>query len=257
MASVKMTQKQALLTPNDVWPNIRQEAQILVQSEPLLSEIVTARVLATSDISGALAVLLSEKLDRPAMNAKKLQALFEHIYAKHPSLADICCQDMLSILHYDPAAKDFITPFMFFKGFHALQSWRVANALWKDGREALALFLQNRISMVFNVDIHPAAQIGHGATLDHATGIVIGETAIIGNDVLILHGVTLGTRGFERGDRHPIIGDNVIIGAGAKILGRITVGNNAKVAAGSLVLEPVDAGATVAGVPARVVKPAE
>jgi serine O-acetyltransferase len=238
----------------EVWPSIRAEAERMAKDEPALTALVSAHVLQTRDLNEALSLLLAEKLESPAMGAAQLHALFSEIYAKHPRLERHCRLDILSILRYDPAARDYITPFLFFKGFHALQAWRAAHAFWLDGRRPLALLLQNRMSMVFDVDIHPAAKIGEGVTLDHATGIVIGETAIIGNNVLMLHDVTLGTRGFERGDRHPIIEDDVIIGAGAKILGRITVGRGARVAAGSLVLEAVPADHTVAGVPARVVK---
>ncbi len=254
MTSTNIAMKSLDKTAKDVWSSLRIEAERMAAGEPLLTDLVKGRVLKPENLSAALAVLLSEKLDRPAMDCKKLHALFTETYKKHPVLEQSCCNDLLSTLSYDPAAKNLITPFLFFKGFHALQSWRIANALWQDGRHDLALFLQNRISMVFDVDIHPAAKIGDGVTMDHATGIVIGETAIIGNNVLMLHDVTLGTRGFEQGDRHPIIGDDVIIGAGAKILGRITVGQGARVAAGSLVLEEVAPHNTVAGVPARVVK---
>lgn len=237
-----------------IWTDLRRGAESLAKSEPLLASLVTGRVLNAASITDALAILLSEKLDHPAMDAQKLKTLLSDVYTRHPELGDIACHDISYTLASDPAAKSAITAFLFFKGFHALQSWRIANTLWCEGREALALFLQNRISMVFDIDIHPAAKIGHSITLDHASGIVIGETAVIGNRVLMLHAVTLGTRGFERGDRHPIIGDDVIIGAGAKILGRITIGNGARVAAGSLVLADVARDHTVAGVPARVVK---
>lgn len=254
MTSINMPMKTLDKAEESVWVALQQEAKSMADGEPLLADLIAARVLKPENLREALAVLLPEKLDRPAMDAKKLHALFTDVYARHPGLGETCALDLLSTLGHDPAAKNHVTPFLFFKGFHALQSWRVAHALWQEGREALALFLQNRISMVFDVDIHPAAQIGHGMTMDHATGIVIGETAVVGNNVLMLHDVTLGTRGFERGDRHPVVGDDVIIGAGAKILGRITVGNGARVAAGSLVLEEVAPGHTVAGVPSRVVK---
>lgn len=244
----------ALSVTDTIWADLRHGAENLAKSEPLLANLVTGRILNAASITDALATLLSEKLDRPMMDAQKLGTLLRDVYARHPQLGDIACQDIAYTLASDPAAKSAVTAFLFFKGFHALQSWRVANILWHEGREALALFLQNRISMVFDIDIHPAAKIGHSITLDHASGIVIGETAIVGNRVLMLHAVTLGTRGFERGDRHPIIGDDVIIGAGAKILGRITIGNGARVAAGSLVLADVAPDHTVAGVPARVVK---
>lgn len=252
--AVEMTENAPPSAAKTIWQDLRFGAESLVKSEPLLADLVTSRILNATNMKDALAILLSEKLDRPAMDAQKLGTLLHEVYARHPQLGEIASQDIAYTLASDPAAKNAVTAFLFFKGFHALQSWRVANILWHEGREALALFLQNRISMVFDIDIHPAATIGHSITLDHATGIVIGETAIIGNRILMLHAVTLGTRGFERGDRHPIIGDDVIIGAGAKILGRITIGNGARIAAGSLVLADVAPDHTVAGVPARVVK---
>jgi serine O-acetyltransferase len=145
------------------------------------------------------------------------------------------------------------TPFLYFKGFHALQTHRIGHWLWNHGRESLALFFQNQMSVEFGVDIHPAARLGHGIMLDHATGVVIGETAVVGNNVSILQSVTLGGTGKDEGDRHPKIGDGVLISAGAKILGNIRVGDGAKVGAGSVVLENVPAHTTVAGVPARIV----
>jgi len=146
-----------------------------------------------------------------------------------------------------------LQPFMYFKGFQALQAWRVAHWLWEQDRDTLAFHFQSRISELFQLDIHPAARIGSGVFLDHGTGIVIGETAVIGDEVSMLHAVTLGGTGAERGDRHPKIGRGVLLGAGAKVLGNITVGDYAKVASGSVVLKPVPAGCTVAGVPARLV----
>ena len=153
----------------------------------------------------------------------------------------------------DPACRTYLQPFLYFKGFQALQGWRVAHWLWGRGRETLAFHFQSRISELFQLDIHPAARLGKGLFLDHGTGIVIGETAVVGDDVSMLHGVTLGGTGAERGDRHPKIGKGVLLGAGAKVLGNIAVGDYAKVASGSVVLKPVPSGCTVAGVPARLV----
>lgn len=236
------------------WLRLRREAEADAHSEKLLAAMLQSRVLDHRSIGEAAAHLLAEKLDRPSMPASVLGPLFEELYKDHPILIDAMVADIASILRYDPAAQDILTPFLFYKGFHALQTHRLAHLLWGQKRFRLALFLQSRASMVFGVDTHPAAFIDHGVTFDHATGIVIGETARIGKNVLLLHDVTLGGKGYETGDRHPIIEDDVIIGAGAKILGRITIGQGAFVAAGSLVLQPVAAQTTVAGVPAKVIE---
>ena len=155
--------------------------------------------------------------------------------------------------HRDTAVELWSTPLLYLKGFHAIQSYRITHYLWNQNRKALALYLQNQISVAFDVDIHPAAKIGHGIMFDHATGIVVGETSVIENDVSILQGVTLGGTGKESGDRHPKVREGVMIGAGAKILGNIEVGKYAKIGANSVVLQPVPECATAAGVPARII----
>jgi serine O-acetyltransferase len=157
------------------------------------------------------------------------------------------------VVERDPAARGVAQPFLYYKGFHALEAYRVAHWLWSNGRNPLALHLQNRISEVLAVDIHPAARIGKGILIDHATSVIIGETAVVGDDVSMLHEVTLGGTGKESGDRHPKVGSGVLIGAGAKILGNIIIGEGSKIAAGSVVLKEVPPHATVAGIPARVV----
>jgi serine O-acetyltransferase len=163
-------------------------------------------------------------------------------------------QDLRAVRERDPACRSYLQPFLYFKGFVALEASRVAHSLWKQGREILAFHLQNRISEILQVDIHPAACLGLGLFLDHATGIVIGETTVIGDRVSILQSVTLGGNGKERGNRHPKIGRGVLISVGAKILGNIRVGEEARIAAGSVVLNDVPAHTTVAGVPARIVR---
>ena len=182
-----------------------------------------------------------------------VREICEDAYAADPSIVAAALADLQAVFERDPACKGYLQPFLFFKGWLAVQTHRVAHALWRQGRETLAFYLQSRASELFQVDIHPGAKMGSGLFLDHGTGIVIGETAVVGDDVSMLHGVTLGGTGAERGDRHPKIGRGVLLGAGAKVLGNIVVGDYAKIASGSVVLKPVPAGCTAAGVPARLV----
>src|SRR5204862_6089122 len=170
-----------------------------------------------------------------------------------PRIVSVAEDDLKAVFERDPACRGYVQPFLFFKGFLALQTQRVAHWLWSEGRETLAFYLQSRMSEMFQVDAHPATKIGRGVFIDHGTGIVLGETAVIGDDVSMLHGVTLGGTGAERGDRHPKIGKGVLLGAGAKVLGNIKVGDYAKVASGSVVLKEVPPGCTAAGVPARLI----
>jgi serine O-acetyltransferase len=182
-----------------------------------------------------------------------LREVIREAFAASPEIREAIRRDLSAVLERDPAARGVAQPFLHYKGYHALQSQRVAHWLWNEGRQPLAFYLQNRISEVFAVDIHPAARIGKGILIDHGTSVVIGETAVVGDDVSMLHEVTLGGTGKESGDRHPKVGNGVMIGAGAKILGNVRIGNGSKVAAGSVVLDEVPPHATVAGVPARVV----
>ena len=182
-----------------------------------------------------------------------LRELAIEAYRASPNLVETAEADLKAVFERDPACKGYVQPFLFFKGFQALQTQRIAHWLWGQGRETMAFYLQSRMSEIFQVDIHPATQIGSGVFIDHGTGIVIGETAVIGDDVSLLQGVTLGGTGAERGDRHPKIGRGVLLGAGAKVLGNIQIGDYAKVASGSVVLKPVPAHCTAAGVPARLV----
>ena len=182
-----------------------------------------------------------------------LREICEEAYVADPGLIEAAHADLRVTFERDPACKGYLQPFLFFKGFQALQTQRVAHWLWREGRETLAFHLQSRVSELFQLDIHPAAQMGQGLFIDHGTGIVIGETAVVGDEVSMLHGVTLGGTGAQRGDRHPKIGRGVLIGAGAKVLGDIEIGEYAKIASGSVVLRPVPAHCTAAGVPARLV----
>lgn len=207
----------------------------------------------TDDLGLSLAHLLAHQLAGPVADMPSLRHVFEGVYENQPTLIASAARDLVSIDARDPAAGGLLRPFLFFKGYHAIQTYRVANALWHKGQRDMALFLQNRSSVVFAVDIHPAARLGAGLMMDHATGVVIGETAVVEDDVSMLHAVTLGGTGNEQGDRHPKIGRGVMIGAGAKILGNIRVGEGACIAAGSVVLKDVPAHVTVAGVPAQII----
>ncbi|MBP9569479.1 MAG: serine O-acetyltransferase, partial [Aeromonadaceae bacterium] len=201
----------------------------------------------------ALSFQLANKLASAVMPAIVLREVIETALAAQPDILDAAAADICAVKERDPAVRYYSTPLLYLKGFHALQGYRVAHWLWQQGRHSLAVFLQNQISVVFSVDVHPAAQIGRGIMFDHATGIIIGETAVVEDDVSILQNVTLGGTGKEHGDRHPKIREGVMIGAGAKVLGNIEVGRGAKIGAGSVVLQPVPPHTTVAGVPAHEV----
>src|SRR6201996_42745 len=239
--------------PPPVWASLRNEAEAAAQNEAALASLLAAVILNHKTLGGALSYQLARKLGDQELRAMSIREIAEEAYASDPSLTEAAEADLRAVFERDPACKGYVQPFLFFKGFAALQTQRVANSLWHQGRETLALYLQSRMSELFQVDIHPATRIGRGVFIDHATGIVVGETAVIGDDVSMLQGVTLGGTGAERGDRHPKIGKGVLLGAGAKVLGNIEIGDYAKIASGSVVLKPVPAGCTAAGVPARLV----
>ncbi|MGO2233365.1 serine O-acetyltransferase [Marinomonas sp. UCMA 3892] len=242
------------VTSDNLWPSLQAEAKKLAQDEPILASYFNTTILRHESLCSALSFLLASKLDSISIPAMVLREVFEEAMADtHSGIVRCIEQDILAIKERDAACDTFTTPLLFFKGFHALQTYRVANWLWKNNRKSLALYLQGQMSMVFSVDIHPAATIGCGVMLDHATGLVVGETCVIEDNVSILQSVTLGGTGKEHGDRHPKIRSGVLIGAGAKILGNIEIGEGAKIGAGSVVLEPVEHHTTVAGVPAKVV----
>ena len=239
--------------PPPVWAALRNQAEHVAATEPGLASMLHAVILSHRDLQGALAYQLARKLGDQELRAMSLREICEEAYSAKPDLIEAAHADLRAVFERDPAAKGYLQPFLFFKGFQALQTHRVAHWLWSQGRETLAFHLQSRVSELFQLDIHPAARMGRGVFLDHGTGIVIGETAVVGDDVSMLHGVTLGGTGAKRGDRHPKIGRGVLIGAGAKVLGDIEVGEYAKIASGSVVLRPVPAHCTAAGVPARLV----
>jgi serine O-acetyltransferase len=236
----------------EMWNRIRSEATEIAVSEPVLRHYLTNVVLGRESMLHSLACLLAGKLAQQGLSCSDLMPVLLDAFSssEFSTLIDL---DLAAIANRDPAAHGFANPFLNHKGFHALQIHRAAHHYWMHGREALALFLQSRSSEVFAVDIHPAAKIGKGVFIDHATGVVIGETAVLGDDVSLLQNVTLGGTGKESGDRHPKIGKGVLICAGAKILGNIHVGMGSKVGAGSVVLHDVAPHTTVVGVPARPV----
>ncbi len=236
-----------------VWASLRNEAYHLAKTEPSLASLLNAVIIRHSNIADALSYQLARKLGDQELRAMSLREVAEEAFEADPSIVEAAEADLKAVFERDPACKGYVQPFLFFKGFLSLQSHRVSHWLWNEGRESMAFYLQSRVSELFQVDIHPAAVIGKGAFFDHGTGIVIGETAVIGDDVSMLHGVTLGGTGADRGDRHPKIGNGVLLGAGAKVLGNIIVGDYAKIASGSVVLKPVPPHCTAAGVPARLV----
>lgn len=236
-----------------VWQALQDEARTEMGREPLLSSFYHATIVSHSSLRAALSYLLAEKLSDAVVSAVAMREIFETAYESRLELIECACADLLAVYTRDAAVNDYSTVLLYLKGFHALQAYRVAHHMWNAGRQGLAKYIQSRMSAVLQVDIHPAARIGHGVMFDHATGIVVGETCVIEDEVSILQSVTLGGTGKESGDRHPKIRAGVLIGAGAKILGNIEVGTGAKVGAGSVVLEAVAAHTTVAGVPAKVV----
>ncbi|WP_439155838.1 serine O-acetyltransferase [Yoonia sp.] len=243
----------SLTEVDPVWHRICEEAEHAVVSEPLMGGLIHASVLHHKNFEGALAYRLSMKLASPEMSEQILREIADEAYVTAPELAAAARADLVAIYDRDPACHRFVQPLLFFKGFQAVQAYRLGHWLWQQGRRDLAYFIQMRVSEIFGVDIHPAARIGKGIMIDHAHSIVVGETAVVGDNVSMLHSVTLGGTGKEDDDRHPKIGDGVLIGAGAKVLGNIKVGHCSRIAAGSVVLEEVPPMKTVAGVPARIV----
>jgi serine O-acetyltransferase len=237
----------------ELWQHLRGEAQIVAAREDLLRGFIDLAVLRHANFASALFQLLAGKLAERFMPAERLEDLARAAAADDPAIVAAAAADLAAIRVRDPAADGYLTPFLYFKGFHALEWHRVGHWLWRQQRRDLAHYLQSRVSEVFAVDIHPAAPVGRGVFIDHGTGLVVGETAVIGNDVSILQEVTLGGTGKEQGDRHPKVRDGVLLSAGAKVLGNIEIGAGAKVGAGSVVLKDVPPCATVAGVPARIV----
>ncbi|WP_147104125.1 serine O-acetyltransferase [Tateyamaria sp. syn59] len=236
-----------------VWDQITEEARQAVSDEPLIGGFVHACILHHKSVEKALSYRIAAKLASNEMSMVVVREIVEEAYQTSPALVQAARADLVAVYERDPACHRLLQPILYFKGYQAMQAYRVGHYLWTEGHRDLAYFFQMRVSEIFGVDIHPAARIGKGIMIDHAHSIVIGETAVVGDNVSMLHSVTLGGTGKEEEDRHPKIGNGVLIGAGAKVLGNIKVGNCSRIAAGSVVLEEVPPCKTVAGIPARIV----
>jgi serine O-acetyltransferase len=236
-----------------VWDRIAREAHEAVRKEPLMGGLIHACILHHKSVQKALSYRFAAKLASNEMSQVILREIADEAYELSPELVAAARADLVAVYERDPACHRLLQPILYFKGYQAIQAYRVGHWLWTKGKYDLAYFVQMRVSEIFGVDIHPAAKIGQGIMIDHAHSIVIGETAVVGDNVSMLHSVTLGGTGKEEEDRHPKIGDGVLIGAGAKVLGNITVGHCSRIAAGSVVLEDVPPCKTVAGIPARIV----
>lgn len=253
MTQAKLRSGDTLATHDPAWDRIREEATAIVEKEPQLASFIYEAVLNHHSLEDVIAHRISERLDHGALSGSHIRLAFEDAFADDASVREAVRVDIAAVYDRDPACNRYIEPVLYFKGFHALQTHRLAHWLWHNGRKDFAYYLQSRSSEIFQVDIHPAVPVGRGIFLDHATGLVVGGTAVIEDEVSILQGVTLGGTGKESGDRHPKIRFGVLIGAGAKILGNIEIGACSRIAAGSVVLKPVPEHVTVAGVPAKVV----
>ena len=253
MAQMQTRPAAVLDKVDPVWARIRSEAEEVTRREPELTTFMYENILHHDSLERAVSHRVAQRLDHPDVSADLIRQAFSEAIEDEPSLGEMFRADIVATIDRDPATTRFCEPVLYYKGFHAIQTHRLAHWLLGKGRKDFALYLQSRSSAVFQCDINPAARIGRGIFLDHATGLVVGETAVIDDDVSILHDVTLGGTGKEHEDRHPKIHRGVMIGAGAKILGNIEVGHCARIAAGSVVIKPVPNNVTVAGVPAKVV----
>jgi serine O-acetyltransferase len=253
MAKPHLDIQPSLSTVDPIWTRVRSEAEEIVRREPELATFIYSSVLHHERLEQAVVHRIAERLDHSALSGDLIRQAYDEALRDQPDLGNAFRADLVAVLDRDPATSRFIDPLLYFKGFHAIQAHRLAHWLWKKGRKDFAYYIQSRSSSAFQTDINPAAKIGRGIFLDHATGLVVGETAEIDDDVSILHGVTLGGTGKENEDRHPKVRRGVMIGAGAKILGNIEVGHCARIAAGSVVVKSVPNNVTVAGVPAKVV----
>ncbi|AAL51915.1 serine acetyltransferase [Brucella melitensis bv. 1 str. 16M] len=253
--SVRMSSKvnAGLDQVDPIWHSIRAEAEEATRNDPVLGAFLYATILNQPSLEEAVMHRIAERLGHPDVSADILRQTFDTMLEANPEWSHVLRVDIQAVYDRDPAYSRFMDPVLYLKGFHAIQTHRLAHWLYKQGRKDFAYYLQSRSSSIFQTDIHPAARLGSGLFLDHATGLVVGETAVVEDNVSILHGVTLGGTGKSSGDRHPKIRQGVLIGAGAKILGNIQVGQCSKIAAGSVVLKSVPHNVTVAGVPARII----
>jgi serine O-acetyltransferase len=245
--------REGTLPLDPVWAQLRQEAEAVRASEPSLAGLVLSTILQQKSLEDAVAHRIAERLDHPDLSASLIRQAFAEMSAAEQGYRAALRADIMAVIDRDPACDRSIEPVLYFKGFHAIETHRLAHWLWTSGRRDFALYLQSRASSVFQTDIHPQVPLGKGIFLDHATGLVVGQTAVIEDDVSILQGVTLGGTGKEHGDRHPKIRRGVLISAGAKILGNLEIGHCARIGAGSVVLKAVPPCVTVAGVPARII----
>lgn len=246
-------ESELVVNETSIWDTMRIEAQALVKNEPVLTDFITDTVLQHDRLTDAIIYRIAQRLRHADLKRGVIIDTFSEIAAEDSRVIGFVAKDLQAVLDRDPACQRFLEPLLYFKGFHALATHRFAHAVWNTGRHDLAFYLQSQSSKIFATDIHPAARFGGGIMLDHATGLVVGETAVVGDNCSMLHGVTLGGSGKAIGDRHPKIGAGVMIGAGAKVLGNIHVGNCCLIAAGSVLLMDVPPQKTVAGVPAKIV----
>jgi len=242
-----------LASIDPIWSALRKQAEDLATREAALASFVHATILNHARLEDALSYHLAKKIGGEDVSPMLAREIFDQAMTADSEIGAAVRADLSAVFERDPACHSYVEAFLFYKGFHALQCYRIAHWLWVEKREGMALFFQSRISELFDVDIHPAARLGKGIMIDHATGVVIGETAVVGDDVSMLHGVTLGGTGKETGDRHPKIGRGVMLSMGAKVLGNIEVGEYSRIGAGSVVLKPVPARCTAVGVPAKIV----
>ncbi len=240
-------------TCDPIWSALREQAEDWGVREPALASFVHATILKHDRLEDALSYHLAKKIGSEDISPMMTREIFEEAIAGDGNIGAAVRADLSATFERDPACNSHLEAFLFFKGFHALEGYRVAHWLWNEGRHPMALFFQSRVSELFDVDIHPAAKLGRGIMIDHATGVVIGETAVVEDDVSMLHGVTLGGSGKETGDRHPKVRRGVLLSMGAKVLGNIEIGEYSRVGAGSVVLKSVPAGCTAVGVPSKLV----
>ncbi len=242
-----------LASVDPIWSALRKQAEELATRETALASFIHATILNHARLEDALSYHLAKKIGGDDVSPMLAREIFDQAMAADPEIGAAVRADLSAVFERDPACHSYVEAFLFFKGFHALECYRIGHWLWAQHRDGMALFFQSRISELFHVDIQPAAHLGRGIMIDHATGVVIGETAVVEDDVSMLHGVTLGGTGKETGDRHPKIGRGVLLSMGAKVLGNIRVGEYSRIGAGSVVLKSIPARCTAVGVPAKVV----